>query len=86
MNVKPKFMKKLWYFEFLAINRSGGAAVKDKVAVEGVLIAYVNQGEEKINVAKHVGRTCEYVPGQSLAVGEGKNTKIQPNAECLNEK
>lgn len=63
-----------------------GAAVKDKVAVEGVLIAYVNQGEEKINVAKHVGRTCEYVPGQSLAVGEGKNTKIQPNTECPNEK
>ena len=31
MNVKPKFMKKLWYFEFLAINRSGGTAVKDKM-------------------------------------------------------
>ena len=31
MNVKPKFMKKLWYFEFLAINRSRGAAVKDKM-------------------------------------------------------
>lgn len=31
MNVKPKFMKKLWYFEFLAINRSGGVAVKDKM-------------------------------------------------------
>ena len=31
MNVKPKFMKKLLYFEFLAINRSGGASVKDKM-------------------------------------------------------
>ena len=63
-----------------------GAVVKDKVAVDGVLISYRNEGQEKINVAKHVGRVCEYVPGKSLAVGEGKNTKIQPNAECPAEK
>ena len=64
------------------LGAAAGAAVKDKVAVEGVLIAYINKGSEKVNVAKHVGRMCEYTNGASLAVGEGKNTKIQPNAQC----
>ena len=35
MNVKLKFMKKLWYFEFLAINRSGGAVIKGEMRVGG---------------------------------------------------
>lgn len=64
------------------LGAAAGAAVKDKVAVDGVLIAYINKGSEKVNVAKHVGRICEYTNGASLAVGEGKNTKIQPNAQC----
>lgn len=64
------------------LGAAAGAAVKDKVAVDGVLIAYINKGSEKVNVAKHVGRMCEYTNGASLAVGEGKNTKIQPNAQC----
>lgn len=68
------------------LGAAAGAAVKDKVAVDGVLIAYRDEGEEKLKVAKHVGRLCEYAPGQSLAVGEGKNVKIQPNAECPAEK
>lgn len=64
------------------LGAAAGAVVKDKVAVDGVLIAYINKGSEKVNVAKHVGRMCEYTNGASLAVGEGKNTKIQPNAQC----
>lgn len=66
----------------VGLGAAAGAVVKDKVAVDGVLIAYINKGSEKVNVAKHVGRMCEYTNGASLAVGEGKNTKIQPNAQC----
>lgn len=68
------------------LGAAAGAAVKDKVAVDGVVISYRNDGAEKLNVVKHVGRVCEYQVGNSLAVGEGKNTKIQPNAECPAEK
>lgn len=68
------------------LGAAAGAAVKDKVAVDGVVISYRNDGAEKLNVVKHVGRVCEYRVGNSLAVGEGKNTKIQPNAECPAEK
>lgn len=68
------------------LGAAAGAAVKDKVAVDGVVISYRNDGAEKLNVVKHVGRVCEYRVGNSLAVGEGKNTKIQPNAECPTEK
>lgn len=69
-----------------ALGGAAGAMVKDKVAVDGVVISYRNDGAEKLNVVKHVGRVCEYRIGNSLAVGEGKNTKIQPNAECPAEK
>lgn len=69
-----------------ALGGAAGAMVKDKVAVDGVVISYRNDGAEKLNVVKHVGRVCEYRVGNSLAVGEGKNTKIQPNAGCPAEK
>ena len=58
-----------------------GSLVPGKVLVDGVSIAYEQNGQT-FNSAQ-VGRRCEYAPGHAILVQTSPtSTRIQPNATC----
>ena len=61
---------------------AAGSMVADKVLVEGVSIAYVENG--KLFTSAQVGKLCEFKPNATaLIISTGPNeTRIQPNAVC----
>ena len=68
-----------------AIGVAAGSMVSDKVLVEGVTIAYSENG--KMFTSTQVGRMCEYKLGEAVVVTTTQNeTRIQPNATCPVEK
>ena len=68
-----------------AIGVAAGSLVSDKVLVEGVTIAYSENG--KMFTSTQVGRMCEYKLGDAVVVTTTQNeTRIQANASCPVEK
>ncbi len=68
-----------------ALGVAAGSLVADKVLVEGVTIAYSENG--KMFTSTQVGRLCEYKLGDAVVVSTGQNeTRVQPNATCPVEK
>jgi hypothetical protein len=69
-----------------ALGAAAGSLVADKVLVEGVSIAYIEN--DKIFTSAQVGKPCEYkVNETALIISTGPNeTRIQPNATCPVEK
>jgi len=68
-----------------AVGAAAGSMVSDKVLVDGVTIAYSENG--KMFTSAQVGKTCEFRAGNSLIVSTAANeTRIQPNATCPVEK
>ena len=69
-----------------ALGAGAGSMVSDKVLVEGVSIAYIENG--KIFTSAQVGKLCEFKPNlTALIISTGPNeTRIQPNAVCPVEK
>ena len=65
---------------------AAGSMVADKVLVEGVSIAYLENG--KMFTSAQVGKLCEFRPNATaLIISTGLNeTRIQPNAACPVEK
>ncbi len=61
---------------------AAGSMVSDKVLVEGVSIAYLENG--KMFTSAQVGKLCEFRPNTTaLIISTGPNeTRIQPNAVC----
>lgn len=61
---------------------AAGSLVADTVLVEGVSIAYVENG--KLFTSAQVGKLCEFKPNATaLIISTGPNeTRIQPNAVC----
>lgn len=69
-----------------AIGAAAGSLVSDKVLVQGVSIAYIEDG--KMFTSAQVGKECEFkVNATALIISTGPNeTRIQPNATCPVEK
>ena len=69
-----------------AVGVAAGSMVADKVLVEGVSIAYLENG--KMYTSAQVGKLCEFKPNATaLIISTGpKETRIQPNAACPVEK
>ena len=69
-----------------AVGVAAGSMVSDKVLVEGVSIAYLENG--KMFTSAQVGKLCEFRPNATaLIISTGPNeTRIQPNAACPVEK
>lgn len=68
-----------------ALGVAAGSLVSDKVLVEGVTIAYSENG--KMFTSTQVGRLCEYKLGDAVVVSTGQNeTRVQPNTTCPVEK
>ena len=69
-----------------ALGVGAGSMVSDKVLVEGVSIAYLENG--KMFTSAQVGKLCEFRPNATaLIISTGPNeTRIQPNAACPVEK
>lgn len=69
-----------------ALGAAAGSLVADKVLVEGVSIAYIEN--DKIFTSAQVGKPCEFkVNETALIISTGPNeTRIQPNATCPVEK
>ena len=64
-----------------ALGVAGGSLVPGQVLVDGVSIAYEDNGQT-FNSAQ-VGRACEYAPGHAIMVQVSPtSTRIQPNAVC----
>ena len=65
-----------------ALGAAAGSLVADKVLVEGVSIAYIEN--DKMYTSAQVGRICEFKVGETaLIISTGPNeTRIQPNATC----
>lgn len=65
-----------------ALGVGAGSMVSDKVLVEGVSIAYLENG--KMFTSAQVGKLCEFRPNTTaLIISTGPNeTRIQPNAVC----
>lgn len=65
-----------------AIGAASGSLVSDKVLVEGVSIAYIENS--KMFTSTQVGKECEFrVNATALIISTGPNeTRIQPNAKC----
>ena len=62
-----------------------GSLVDDKVLVDGVTIAYSENG--KMFTTAEVGKLCQFAPGNTIIVSTAPNeTRIQPNAVCPVEK
>lgn len=65
-----------------AIGAGAGSLVSDKVLVDGVSLAYVNDANQTLSSAQ-VGQTCEFIPGKAIMISTGPNeTRIQPNHTC----
>lgn len=54
--------------------------VSDKVLVEGVTIAYSENG--KMFTSTQVGKLCEYKSGDAVVVTTQNETRVQANATC----
>ena len=69
-----------------ALGAAGGSMVSDKVLVEGVSIAYLENGN--LLTSSQVGKLCEFKPNATaLIISTGPNeTRIQSNAVCPVEK
>jgi len=69
-----------------AVGAAAGSLVADKVLVQGVSIAYVEDG--KMFTSAQVGKECEFkVNATALIISTGPNeTRIQPNGVCPVEK
>jgi len=68
-----------------AAGAAAGSLVSDKILVEGVSIAYSENG--KMFTSAQVGRACEYRPGTTIIISTSPTeTRIQPNASCPVEK
>ncbi len=68
-----------------AVGAAAGSMVSDKILVEGVSIAYSENG--KMFTSAQVGRACEYRPGTTIIISTSPTeTRIQPNANCPVEK
>ena len=68
-----------------AVGAAAGSLVSDKILVEGVSIAYSENG--KMFTSAQVGRACEYRPGATILISTSPTeTRIQPNASCPVEK
>lgn len=69
-----------------AIGGAAGSLVSDKVLVEGISIAYIEN--DKMFTSAQVGKACEFkVNATALIISTGQNeTRIQPNATCPVEK
>ncbi|RIZ70054.1 MAG: hypothetical protein D0530_08675 [Methylococcales bacterium] len=68
-----------------AVGAAAGSLVSDKILVEGVSIAYSENG--KMFTSAQVGRACEYRPGATIIISTSPTeTRIQPNASCPVEK
>jgi len=69
-----------------AIGAAAGSLVADKVLVQGVSIAYMEDG--KMFTSSQVGKECEFrANATALIISTGPNeTRIQPNATCPVEK
>ena len=68
-----------------AAGAAAGSLVSDKILVEGVSIAYSENG--KMFTSAQVGRACEYRPGATIIISTSPTeTRIQPNASCPVEK
>ena len=68
-----------------AVGAAAGSLVSDKILVEGVSIAYSENG--KMFTSAQVGRACEYHPGAAIIISTSPTeTRIQPNASCPVEK
>jgi len=69
-----------------ALGAAAGSMVSDKVLVEGVSIAYLENG--KMFTSAQVGKLCEFKANEvALIISTGPNeTRIQPNATCPVEK
>ncbi len=68
-----------------AVGAAAGSLVSDKILVEGVSIAYSENG--KMFTSAQVGRACEYRPGATIIISTSPTeTRIQPNASCPEEK
>ncbi len=64
-----------------AAGAAAGSLVSDKKLVEGVSIAYSENG--KMFTSAQVGKACEYRPGTTIIISTSPNeTRIQPNATC----
>jgi len=58
-----------------------GSAVSDKVLVDGVSIAYIENAQ--MLTSAQVGKQCEFKLGTALIISTGGNeTRIQPNNTC----
>ena len=69
-----------------AVGAGAGLLVSDTVLVQGVSIAYIENGE--MLTSSQVGELCEFKANAiALIITTGPNeTRIQPNAVCLVEK
>lgn len=69
-----------------ALGAAAGSLVADKVLVEGVSIAYMEN--DQMLTSSQVGKICEFKVNQTaLIISTGPNeTRIQPNATCPVEK
>ncbi len=68
-----------------AVGAAAGSLVSDKILVEGVSIAYSENG--KMFTSAQVGKACEYRPGATIIISTSPTeTRIQPNASCPVEK
>ncbi len=68
-----------------AVGAAAGSLVSDKVLVEGVSIAYSENG--KMFNSAQVGRACEFKVGTTIIISTSPTeTRIQPNATCPVEK
>jgi uncharacterized protein YcfJ len=68
-----------------AVGAAAGSLVSDKVLVEGVSIAYSENG--KMFTSAQVGKACEYRVGTTIIISTSPTeTRIQPNASCPVEK
>jgi outer membrane lipoprotein SlyB len=68
-----------------AVGAAAGSMVSDKILVDGVSIAYSENG--KMFTSAQVGRACEYKIGATIIISTSPTeTRIQPNATCPVEK
>ena len=68
-----------------AVGAAAGSIVSDKVLVDGVSIAYTENGQ--MFTSAQVGRQCEFKQGTAIIISTSPTeTRIQPNATCPVEK
>lgn len=64
-----------------ALGAGAGSLVSDKALVDGVSLAYVEEG--KTLSSAQVGKLCEFQPGMAIVISTSPSeTRVQPNAVC----